>query len=51
MILLLLAWFIVSLAIVKLAFQIAAKITGCLLTALFWFFVACIIFGGFILIL
>lgn len=51
MILLLFAWTIVSLAIVRVAFEIAAKITGCLLTALFWIFVACIIFGGFVLIL
>lgn len=51
MILLLFAWAIVSLAIVKVALQIAAKITGCLLTALFWIFIVCIILGGFILIL
>lgn len=51
MILLLLAWAIVSLAIVKVALQVATKITGCLLTALFWIFVACVIIGGFVLIL
>lgn len=51
MILLLLAWAIVSLAIVKVALQVAAKITGCLLTVLFWIFVACVIIGGFVLIL